>query len=80
MPLTQMNNNESGVVKHIEGGRRAVERLSALGIRPGKVLRKISSHFWKGPVTVMLDKNRIAIGHGMAHKIIVETEVKNESA
>jgi ferrous iron transport protein A len=69
-----MKNNESGVVRSIEGGRQATERLAALGIRPGKVLKKISSHFWKGPVTVMLDKNRIAIGHGMAHKIILETE------
>ena len=70
--LTHLKAKESAVVKDIEGGIGAARRLEALGIRPGKTVTMISAHFWGGPVTVMIDKAKVAIGRGMAQKIIVE--------
>ncbi|NQT32277.1 MAG: ferrous iron transport protein A [Candidatus Omnitrophica bacterium] len=72
MYLTELRNGQTAVVKDIEGGGGAKDRLESLGIMPEKKITKISSHFWGGPVTVMIGKTKVAIGHGMAKKIIVE--------
>lgn len=49
-------------------------RLEAMGIRPGKRITKVSSMFGHGPVTISVDSMQIAIGFGMADKIIVELD------
>ncbi len=72
--LRQMYSGQSGRVRQIDGGMGMVNRLNSLGIRPGKKITKVSSMLMRGPVTVQLDSTRLAIGFGMAHKIIVELE------
>jgi ferrous iron transport protein A len=47
-------------------------RLSALGIIPGKRITKISATLMRGPVTVEVDRVRVAIGFGMANRIVVQ--------
>jgi ferrous iron transport protein A len=71
MTLAQMRSGQSGVVIQIQGGHGVVRRLNALGIVPGKRVTKISSMLMRGPVTVEVDRVRIAIGFGMVGKIIV---------
>jgi len=58
-------------VIQIQGGYGLVNRLNALGIRPGKRITKISSMFMRGPVTIQVDRAQVAIGFGMARRIIV---------
>jgi len=70
--LARMQAGQSGIVVQIQGGHGLVNRLSALGIRPGKKIAKISSMFMRGPVTILVDRAQVAIGFGMAKKIIVE--------
>ncbi|MEE9520524.1 MAG: FeoA family protein [Dehalococcoidales bacterium] len=70
--LRQMQAGQSGIVAQIQGGHDLINRLSALGIRPGKRITKIGSMFMRGPVTVQLDSTQVAIGFGMANKVIVE--------
>jgi len=70
--LARMQAGQSGIVVQIQGGHGLVNRLSALGIRPGKKIVKISSMFMRGPVTILVDRAQVAIGFGMAKKIIVE--------
>ena len=72
--LRQMWARQSGVVAHIEGGYGLVNRLNALGIRPGKRITKISSMLMRGPVTIQIDSAQVAIGFGMANKIIVKID------
>ena len=72
MTLIQLESRTTTQVREILGGEGTKKRLEALGIRPGVELTKVSSHFWKGPVTVRVGKTRVAIGHGMAQKIVVE--------
>ncbi|HCP60009.1 MAG TPA: ferrous iron transport protein A [Dehalococcoidia bacterium] len=72
MTLAQVQSGQSGVVIQIQGGRGVVRRLNALGIVPGKRITKISSMLMRGPVTVEVDRVRIAIGFGMVGKIMVE--------
>jgi len=70
--LARMQAGQSGIVVQIQGGHGLVNRLSALGIRPGKKIAKISSMFMRGPVTILVDRAQVAIGFGMARRIIVE--------
>ena len=72
--LRQMYAGQSGRVVQIDGGAGLANRLSSLGIRPGKRITKVSSMLMRGPVTVQLGGTRLAIGFGMANKIIVEVE------
>ncbi|MDD5475861.1 MAG: FeoA family protein [Syntrophales bacterium] len=65
---------ESAVVAEINGGHALVDRLNGLGIRRGKRITMISSVFSRGPVTILVDRSQIAIGHGMADKIMVTVE------
>jgi len=72
--LVRMQTGQSGIVVQIQGGYGLVNRLSALGIRPGKRITKISSMFMRGPVTIQVDRAQVAIGFGMASRIIVELD------
>jgi len=65
---------QSGVVVSIEGGHGLLSRLEALGIRPGKRIRKVSSAFMKGPSVIEVEGREIAIGFGMAGRIITKPD------
>jgi ferrous iron transport protein A len=68
-----MQPGQSGIVVQIQGGHGIVNRLSALGIIPGKRITKISSMLMRGPITIEIDRVQVAIGFGMANKVIVES-------
>jgi len=72
--LARMREGQSGIVVQIQGGRGLVNRLNGLGIVPGKKITKISSMVMRGPVTIEVDRARVAIGFGMASRVIVKTD------
>ncbi len=72
--LRQMQSGQSGKIVDIQGGHGPVNRLSALGIRPGMRITKVSSMLMRGPITIQAGQTRLAIGFGMAQRIIVEME------
>ena len=72
--LAGMQIGQSGVVVQIQGGHGLVNRLNSLGIRPGKRITKTSSMIMRGPVTIQVDRAQVAIGFGMARRIIVELD------
>jgi len=72
--LTQMHPGETGIVKEIQGGQGFVRKLQSMGVRPEKKITKVSSHFWRGPQTIEIDNTQIAVGFGMAKKIIAEVK------
>jgi len=72
--LTQMKTGQSGTVVQVQGGHGLVNRLNALGIRPGSRITKLSSMLMRGPVTIQVDRAQIAIGFGMARRITVELD------
>ena len=78
MTLAQLQTGQSGRITRVLGGRGLAAHLSAMGIRPGRKVTKISSMLMRGPVTIQVDSSQIAIGFGMAHKIIVEPEPGKE--
>ena len=71
VPLVNLASGETGVVSDIIGGRGVINRLNALGIIPGKKIIKISAMMLHGPVVVRVGSAEIALGFGMANKIII---------
>jgi ferrous iron transport protein A len=69
-----MKSGESGIVVEFLGGHGLINRLNALGIRLCKKITKLNSMLMRGPIIVDVDGMKIAIGYGMAQKIIVEVD------
>jgi ferrous iron transport protein A len=76
IPINKMRIGQSGTVVQIMGGPGLVRRLEALGIMPGRKVTKISSMFFRGPVTVKIGHTQIALGFGMSRRIMVEVDLK----
>ncbi len=74
MDITQLDAGESGLVAEIRGGCGLSGRLESLGVRVGKKVTKISSQFLHGPITIRIDGFQVAVGFGMAKKILVKIE------
>ena len=62
------------MVVDIQGGYGLIRRLESLGIRVGKKVTKVSSQFMRGPVIIRIDNFQVAIGFGMARKVLVKIE------
>ncbi len=56
----------------INGGRSVYERLYDMGILPGTVVEVINQSFLRGPIRVRVGGSDVAIGRGVAVRIVVE--------
>jgi len=74
LTLAQMRTGQAGTVVEVLGGHGLIRRLDALGIRPGRKVTKVSSTIFRGPVTLRVDNAQVALGFGMAKKIVVEVD------
>jgi len=74
--VAQMRTGERGRIIEIAGGYGLTRRLEAMGIRSGRKITKVSSMLMRGPVTIQVDSVQVAIGFGMARRILVELESK----
>ena len=70
--LAKLDTNQSGKVVEFTAGPGLVRRLEEMGIRVGKQVTKIGGMPLRGPVVVQAGGTRIALGHGMAMKVMVE--------
>jgi ferrous iron transport protein A len=74
LTLAEMRTGQAGTVVGVLGGRGLIQRLDALDIRPGKKVTKLSSTLFRGPVMLKVNNAQVAVGFGMARKIIVEVD------
>lgn len=72
--LNHMKSGQSGKLVRIDGGQGIHQRLNSLGIREGQNIVKIGAMFMRGPVTIQAGRTRVAIGHGMAKRMIIEPD------
>ena len=72
LKLTQLKSGQKGVIVQVQGGAGLIRRLESMGVRPGKKITKVSAQFWRGPQIVKVDNSQVAIGFGMAGRILVE--------
>ena len=72
--LVEMKPGQNWIIFAVQGGRGLETKLSHIGLHRGKQVKKISSVFSRGPVTVCVDNLQIAVGYGKAVRIIVEVD------
>ena len=70
IPLAFLSEGQVGTVVEIRAGRGLTERLLAMGIVPGAKIRGLKSS-GPGPILVEIGQTRIALGRGVAMKVIV---------
>jgi ferrous iron transport protein A len=70
--LARMQAGQRGRIVEINGGQGLINRLEAIGIREGREIKKISKQWMKGPVLLQHGNSQIALGFGMASKVLVE--------
>jgi ferrous iron transport protein A len=76
MSLAEVTGEDEVQVTAIYGGRRLRRRLADLGLNPGMHVRVIQ-HNGHGPIILGIKDARMAIGHGMARKIMVKSTVSD---
>jgi len=67
-----MREGQTGIVVELAGGRGMVRRMQAMGIRPGVPISKLTSQPFRGPVSLQVGATQVAVGFGIARRIIVE--------
>ena len=71
--LADLPTNEKGLISRIDGGRGITGRLNSMGVIPGQTIEKICGSFLGGPVILEINNTySIAVGYGVARKIIIE--------
>jgi len=71
MVLSSVKTGNEVTILDINGGRGIRSKLYSMGLVPGTKLTVLNGNT-KGPVMISIRDSRLAIGHGMAQKIIVE--------
>ncbi|HIQ06628.1 MAG TPA: ferrous iron transport protein A [Anaerolineae bacterium] len=72
MLLTMATPGEDVKLVAIRGGRGIRQRLADVGLTPGTVLRVVQTDDWGPLIVAFREDARLALGRGMAHKMIVE--------
>lgn len=81
-PLTILKDGESGIITAIKsgpgggkgGGWRFEKRLMDLGLTPGTQITVVKSCPFHGPIELLVRGSRLAIGRGMAERVLVEAK------
>jgi ferrous iron transport protein A len=74
--LTQIKKGKTVKVVEINGGHQFQRKVDAIGLRVGSQIIKLSAQVLSGPVMIKIGSTKLAIGHGMAKKILVDGKSK----
>ena len=83
IPLTALRAGDTGLIVSIGPARGRgrwgrghgfVKRLMDMGLTPGTLVVIVNAAPFKGPVEVLVRGARIALGRGMAERILVKRE------
>ena len=69
--LIDLKEGEKAVVVCVKGGRGVIQRLTDMGLTPHTEITVIKSVFF-GPIEISVRGSKLAIGRGIAAKILVE--------
>ena len=70
--LTTLGKGDGGRVMAIDAGKTATKRLYELGFNTGALVKIVKND--SGPVIVSLNGNKVALGRGLAGKILLELQ------
>ncbi len=68
--LNTLGKGDGGKVSGIDAGRCATKRLYEMGFNTGAPIKIIKND--SGPIIVSLNGNKVALGRGLASKIMLE--------
>ena len=78
VPLTALKAGETGTVASIKGGYERKwafrKRLMDMGLTPRTRVTVVKLAPFHGPVEILVRGSRLALGRGMAERILVEIE------
>jgi Fe2+ transport system protein FeoA len=81
IPLTALKNGETAIIVSIDGtsekeqGRWCLKkRLMDMGLTPGTKVTVVKSAPFHGPIEIIVRESRLALGRGIAERILVEVE------
>lgn len=69
LSLTRLGPGECGKVKRIVAGGQATKKLYEMGFNTGALVQVIKND--RGPLIVSLAGNKIALGRGLADKVLI---------
>jgi ferrous iron transport protein A len=69
--LIEVASGKNVLIVKIEGGKSFLEKADSLGLRLGVKIKKLSTQMMHGPVTIQVGSSKLALGRGMAGKILV---------
>jgi ferrous iron transport protein A len=72
--LAQVKTDQKSKVIEILGGQNLQNKLMNMGVYKGKEVTKVSHIGLRGPVVIKTGRSILALGHGVAWKIMVEVE------
>lgn len=70
-PLAMAGIGEDLRLESVRGGEKLIHRLTAMGLTPGVTFRIVQDA--GGPLLLSVRDSRIALGRGMAQKVMVST-------
>jgi Fe2+ transport system protein FeoA len=70
--LKDLKQGEKGKILAIRGGCGIHKRLLDMGITPGTIVSVVGAAPLKGPVMIKVRGSKLAIGMGIASKVLVE--------
>ena len=70
IPMSMLQTGQSGVLKSYTGGKGMLGRCLSMGFTPGSTVKMIEN-FGSGPVLAKVHDVEVALGRGMAAKIMV---------
>jgi ferrous iron transport protein A len=73
--LDQVYENGKAKVVDIRGGIGLRQRLGQMGVHPGDVITLLRYGALGGPILIEVHGSQVALGRGIASKVIVETLV-----
>ena len=72
MTLNTIKENQKVKVVSISGGWGVRQRLGCLGIQPGDTITIKRSAIMQGPILIKIHGNQVALGRGVAGRVLVE--------
>lgn len=70
--LVHCKANHKGKVIEVQGGANLQDRLMNMGVYKGREVTKLSHIGLRGPVVIKAGRTILALGHGVAAKVILE--------
>uniref|UniRef100_A0A7C3NCF5 Ferrous iron transport protein A n=1 Tax=Candidatus Methanomethylicus mesodigestus TaxID=1867258 RepID=A0A7C3NCF5_9CREN len=74
LPLADLPEGKTGEIILMVGGRGMTRRLCEMGLTPGAKVRMVKKAPVGGPIILEVRSTEIAIGRGLASKMLVKPE------